>query len=98
MKIIILFGIFLLLFSSCTKDYTCVCELTKTTEAIFYNNKIETAETTSSSYSYESITGKEKDVKTECSNLNSTNTEENTNLPEGRTGGAITHETTCSIQ
>lgn len=89
--------VFLLLLNSCKKDYTCVCESIIYTDAIYYNNKVETEPTTSSTYDYETMNGQEKTVKKEC-NQYATHTEANGSLPEGRTGGSITHTTTCSVQ
>lgn len=83
--------------SSCQKDYNCVCESKIMTEPIYFNNKIETAASSISTFDYDIMHGKEKTVKKECTQY-STHTEANSSLPEGRTGGSITHETTCSIQ
>ena len=90
--------IFSLLLFSCTKDYTCVCTHTVTTADIYFLNKVETPKSSTASYTYEKLNGKEQTIKNQCESQNDSYKESNTSLAEGRTGGEKTHETNCSLQ
>ena len=93
------FFILFLFFSilSCKKDYVCVCTITEETEAIYYLNKIETNKTVKTDYSNSSLHATKKNATKECTNLNKSYSEENTELASGRSGGKINYQTTCTI-
>src|ERR1700741_5204506 len=87
-----------LFFLSCKKEFTCVCETTKTTAEIYYLNKVETEKTTVKTGSTaEPMKATEKKAEKNCSSKNSSYSESNNSLPAGRSGGDYTYETSCKI-